>query len=108
MKKTPGASKATSAVGWCKHLRKWGKRLANKASRRLSKGANKMSDFTVRDEGTVVVFQPKNDRALNFTEELGLEPWQRWAGGAFDVHRRRAWQLVITLQEEGFIVEQRA
>jgi hypothetical protein len=39
MKKTPGASKARGACGYCKHLRKFGKRLANKASRRQAKVA---------------------------------------------------------------------
>jgi len=37
MKKTPGANKATAAVGCQKHLRKYGKRLAHKAVRRLTK-----------------------------------------------------------------------
>lgn len=37
MKKTPGATKAHGAVGFCKHLRKFGKRLANKASRKAAK-----------------------------------------------------------------------
>lgn len=37
MKKTPGASKARGAYGCCKHLRKKGKRLANKATRRNAK-----------------------------------------------------------------------
>ncbi len=37
MRKTEGASKARGAFGYCKHLRKFGKRLANKASRRFGK-----------------------------------------------------------------------
>lgn len=39
MRKTEGARKAQVCSGYCKHLRKWGKRLANKASRRHAKGA---------------------------------------------------------------------
>lgn len=37
MKKTPGATKAHASCGYCKHLRKFGKRLANKAARRHAK-----------------------------------------------------------------------
>ena len=37
MKKTVGASKARGSCGYCKHLRKFGKRLANKATRRVGK-----------------------------------------------------------------------
>jgi hypothetical protein len=37
MKKTPGATKATAMFGYCKHLRPYGKRLANRAVRRNSK-----------------------------------------------------------------------
>jgi hypothetical protein len=39
MKKTPGATKAHRQLGYHKHLRKFGKRLANKASRRHAKVA---------------------------------------------------------------------
>lgn len=37
MRKTVGAAKAHASCGYCKHLRKFGKRLANKASRRAGK-----------------------------------------------------------------------
>ncbi len=37
MRKTPGATKALAAVGYCKHLRRFGKRLANKAARKNAK-----------------------------------------------------------------------
>ena len=36
MKKTPNAGKASNA-SYCKHLRKYGKRLANKATRKAGK-----------------------------------------------------------------------
>jgi len=36
-KKYDTSAKARSAVGWWKHLRAWGKRLANKATRKLGK-----------------------------------------------------------------------
>jgi hypothetical protein len=39
MKKTEGATKAHGSCGYCKHLRKFGKRLANKATRRAGKNA---------------------------------------------------------------------
>ena len=37
MRKTEGASKAGASVGYHKHLRKYGKRLANKATRKAGK-----------------------------------------------------------------------
>lgn len=37
MRKTEGASKAHGKFGYWKHLRAWGKRLANKASRKFGK-----------------------------------------------------------------------
>lgn len=37
MRKTEGATKAHASVGYHKHLRKFGKRLANKASRKHAK-----------------------------------------------------------------------
>lgn len=37
MKKTPAATKAHAACGYCKHLRAFGKRLANKAARKAAK-----------------------------------------------------------------------
>lgn len=40
MKKAPTSKKAHSAYGYCKHLRKHGKRMANKASRRLARCTN--------------------------------------------------------------------
>ena len=40
MKKTAGATKAHGSCGYCKHLRKFGKRLANKAARKFG---NKIS-----------------------------------------------------------------
>lgn len=37
MKKTAGATKAHASVGYWKHLRSYGKRLANKAARKFAK-----------------------------------------------------------------------
>lgn len=37
MRKTEGATKAHASVGYWKHLRSFGKRLANKATRRTAK-----------------------------------------------------------------------
>lgn len=37
MRKTDGATKAQAAVGYCKHLRPFGKKMANKASRKHGK-----------------------------------------------------------------------
>lgn len=59
-------------------------------------------DFTIRDEGSVWVFQPKTEIARNKVPELGLEPYQRWAGGAFVLDHRPAQQLVEALEDEGF------
>lgn len=41
MRKTPGATKAHGACGYCKHLRRYGKRLANKATRKAGRAAGK-------------------------------------------------------------------
>jgi hypothetical protein len=48
MRKTPGASKAHASCGYWKHLRKFGKRLANKASRKASR---KVGFFHAPKEG---------------------------------------------------------
>jgi len=65
-----------------------------------------MADFTVRDEGTVVVFQPCNERAKNFTgTDLDIQPWQKWANDAFLVQHSIVNALISALQDEGFIVE---
>ena len=42
MRKTEGATKAHASVGYHKHLRPFGKRLANKASRRTVKKSLKV------------------------------------------------------------------
>lgn len=41
MRKTEGATKAHGYCGYCKHLRKYGKRLANKASRKAGRQEDK-------------------------------------------------------------------
>lgn len=65
-----------------------------------------MPDFIVRDEGTVVIFQPQNERAKNFTgTDLDIQPWQRWANDAFVVQHSIVDALISSLQDEGFIVE---
>lgn len=50
MRKTPGATKAHATAGYCKHLRKFGKRLANKASRKA--GNNFLTDSLPNKEPT--------------------------------------------------------
>ncbi len=44
MKKTPTVRKARSATGWHKHLRKGGKKLANRGTRRALKGLGREGD----------------------------------------------------------------
>lgn len=44
MRKTEDAKKAHAAFGYCKHLRPYGKRLANKAVRRAVKSNIKKED----------------------------------------------------------------
>lgn len=44
MRKTEEAKKASAAFGYCKHLRPYGKRLANKAVRRITKSNIKKGD----------------------------------------------------------------
>ncbi len=36
-KKYPTSNKARAVKGYCKHLKPWGKRLANKATRKINK-----------------------------------------------------------------------
>lgn len=62
-------------------------------------------DFEVIDEGSVWVFRPLTETAKGFADmELGLEPWQRWAGGSFVIDQRPARDLVQALIDEGFEV----
>lgn len=47
MKKTlPTSGKARSATGWRKHLRKLGKRTANKGTRRAFKGVRREAELS--------------------------------------------------------------
>ena len=50
MRKTEDAKKAHAAFGYCKHLRPYGKRLANKAVRRAVKSNIKKEDWKMTFE----------------------------------------------------------
>ena len=64
-----------------------------------------MSDFMVRNEGTVWVFAPQTAESRVFVKtELALEPWQQWAGSMFAVEHRYAPALCNMLQDEGFVL----
>tara|TARA_Y100000034_G_scaffold100178_1_gene123376 strand:- start:619 stop:816 length:198 start_codon:yes stop_codon:yes gene_type:complete len=62
-----------------------------------------MTDFLIRNEGTVVLFIPVSDAAREFalSDELGLEDWQRF-GEHFAIDHRPAVELVNQLFYEGW------
>ncbi len=62
------------------------------------------ADFTVRDQGTILLFTPETSEAKDYTEsEIPTEPWQWW-GAAFAVDHRPASELIEGLICEGFTV----
>lgn len=60
-------------------------------------------DFTTEDHGSVVVFVPETDAALDEMDEMGLEGWQM-VGRGFAVDHRVAWNLLDQLLANGFSV----
>lgn len=63
-----------------------------------------MSDFSIYDDGSVVLFTPETESAQTFSEdEMGLESWQ-WLGRSFAVDHRVASDLVAGLELAGFEV----
>lgn len=62
------------------------------------------TDFKVRVEGSIWLFEPLTEAAKEFTSNLGLEGW-RWMGNSFGIDARPANNLVTALEEEGFVLE---
>lgn len=61
-------------------------------------------DFIVRPHGTIWLFEPVTERAKEYTfAVLDVQDWQ-WDGPAFGVDHRVANDLVIALEEEGWVV----
>jgi len=63
------------------------------------------TDFLVTTYGSVWTFQPLTDIAKDFTKNnLDVQDWQ-WMGRAFGVDYRIANDLLIALEDEGFVME---
>ena len=61
-------------------------------------------DFSISDQGSLILIQPVSDRAKQFTDEnIHTESWQ-WIGGAFAVEHRFAQVLIEELPELGFTI----
>lgn len=61
-------------------------------------------DFTINDQGSVVMFTPLTDAATAWVDEnVALEGWQ-WLGNSFAVDHRIAQALVDGIEAEGFTV----
>lgn len=64
-----------------------------------------MSDFTVHDEGSVVLINPLSPAAKDWLDEHAVtESWQWWAG-MLAVEHRYAQALIEAMQEEGLVCD---
>lgn len=64
-----------------------------------------MADFAIHNEGSVFLFVPLTEAAIEFTEEtIQPEPWQ-YFGPAFAVDHRYAYDLAERLQDDGFEID---
>jgi hypothetical protein len=63
-----------------------------------------MSDFQIADQGSIFLIRPLTEAARQWLDEnVVSEPWQ-WVQGALCVEARFARDLVIEIEEAGFIV----
>ena len=63
-----------------------------------------MSDFQIADHGTVISIRPLNETASQWLDEnVVSEPWQ-WVQGALCVEARFARDLLIEIEQAGFVV----
>jgi hypothetical protein len=63
-----------------------------------------MADFTMHDEGTLVLFVPISKKARDFNK-VAFQNAQQWGGG-YAVERRFVEDVIIDLtMNEGFTVE---
>jgi hypothetical protein len=67
--------------------------------------ANPDPDFTLRCEGSVWLVQPMNEGARAWIRDnVSVEPWQ-WFGTALAVDQHMLENLVLGIENEGFILE---
>lgn len=63
------------------------------------------ADFLIENAGSVWMFTPLNDVAVEWTDEnLKIEDWQ-WLGESFGVEHRIGWQLQAILADHGFSLQ---
>jgi len=63
-----------------------------------------MSDFQITDQGTVFLIRPLDETARQWlNENVVSEPWQ-WVQGALCVEARFARDLIIEIEQAGFVV----
>ena len=61
-----------------------------------------MSDFQIKDQGSIFLVRPLNDAARHWVEQnVVSEPWQ-WVQGALCVEAHFARDLIIEIEEAGF------
>lgn len=66
---------------------------------------SKKVDVDVYNDGSTFVFKPLTDAAKAWVKEnVSLESWQVWAGGAFVVEHRFAGDLASGMCEAGLVV----
>ena len=63
-----------------------------------------MSDFQIADHGTIISIRPLNEAARQWLDQnVVAEPWQ-WVGDALCVEARFARDLIIEIEQAGFVV----
>ena len=63
-----------------------------------------MSDFQIIDQGSIFLIRPLNEAARQWLDEnVVSEPWQ-WVGDALCVEARFARDLLIEIEQAGFVV----
>jgi len=63
-----------------------------------------MNDFQIADQGSIFLIRPLNEAARQWLDEnVVAEPWQ-WVGDALCVEARFARDLIIEIEQAGFVV----
>jgi hypothetical protein len=63
-----------------------------------------MSDFQITDQGSIFLIRPRNEAARQWLDENVIsEPWQ-WVQCALCVEARFARDLIIEIEQAGFLV----
>ena len=63
------------------------------------------ADFSISDQGSLVMFSPQSEAAKAFVEEKVDVPGWAWLGNAFGVEHRMADGLIEGIEAEGLSVE---